>query len=139
MCKIPLFTLIFPPLLIVLLLMGAFFSADAFLAGFASISTMPSSISDVRDVSPSTSLLRVAPTTWPIFSVSGVIVISPDSSMSEKIFGSSKSEGLITVPFVVRQQTIAGESLNCPASSLVIDIIFPLSGLYLGLYIRLSP
>ena len=76
----------------------------------------------VIGVSASTSSRSVLPSTCSIRSPSGLSSRSPASTMSSNKSGSSRSAALITRPFCLLQQKIAG-SLRCFSSvSFVIDI-----------------
>ena len=95
-------------------------------AGVSSVSLILSSTSFVIGVNASTSVSSVEPSTCSMRSPSGLNVRRPASSMSSKSDGSSRSAALITSPFCLRQQKIAG-SFKCFCKvSFVIDIcLFP--------------
>ena len=100
-------------------------ASSAFSAGVSDISFTLSSISSVIGVSASTSRTREAPSTCSIVSPSSLSFSSPASSISSNSDGSSRSASLITSPFCLLQQKIAGSFKCCSSVSFVIDISFP--------------
>ena len=84
-----------------------------------------STISLVIGVRASTSHTSVEPITCSIFRPSSLSFRRPASSISSNSDGSSRSAALITSPFCLLQQKIAGSFKCCSSVSFVIDISFP--------------